>query len=80
MGLAAETHGFKLDGAGATVEKIMGTDPRRITKIKIEIQFPDFPYSEKQKQIIRYAAKMCPVGQSLHPDLEQEIIFNFDKK
>ncbi len=79
IALAGQTHGFSIDGAEATVEKTMGTDPRRIIKIKINFQFPDFPYTEKQKQIIQFAARTCPVGQSLHPDLEQEIIFNFDK-
>lgn len=80
MGLAGQTIGFSIDGAIATVEKFMGTDPRRIVKIRIVIDFPAIEYSEKEKQIIRHAAKMCPVGQSLHPDLEQEIIFNFEKK
>lgn len=80
MGLAGQNLGFSIDGATATVEKFMGTDPRRIVKIRIVIDFPDIEYSEKEKQIIRHSAKMCPVGQSLHPDLEQEIIFNFEKK
>jgi len=80
MGLAGQNHGFSIDGAEALVEKTMGTEPRRISKIRIVIDFPENDYSEKQKQIIRYAAKICPVGQSLHPDLEQEIIFNFEKK
>lgn len=77
MGIVGQSSGFSIDGAKANVEKFMGTNPRRIVKIRIEIYFPDFNYSEKEKQIIRNTAKMCPVAQSLHPDIEQEIIFNF---
>ncbi|HBG70306.1 MAG: osmotically inducible protein OsmC [Bacteroidetes bacterium GWF2_43_63] len=80
MGLAGQTIGFSIDGATASVEKFMGTDPRRIVKIRIIIDFPGIEYSEKEKQIIRHAARMCPVGQSLHHDIEQEIIFNFEEK
>ncbi|MPM16550.1 hypothetical protein SDC9_62931 [bioreactor metagenome] len=80
MGLGAETHGYSIDGAVASVEKIMGTEPRRIVKIRINIDFPDFAYTEKHKKIIKAAAASCPVAQSLHPDLEQEIFFNFGKK
>lgn len=80
MGLAGQTIGFSIDGASASVEKFMGTDPRRIVKIRIILDFSGNHYSEKEKQIIRHAAKMCPVGQSLHPDIEQEIIFNFEQK
>lgn len=80
MGLGAEAHGYSIDGAVATVEKIMGTEPRRIVKIRINIDFPAFDYSEKHKKILKAAADTCPVAQSLHPDLEQEIFFNFGKK
>jgi len=80
IGLSGQTLGFSIDGATASVEKFMGTDPRRIIKIRIIIDFPGMSFSEREQQIIRHAARLCPVGQSLHPDLEQEIIFNFEKK
>lgn len=80
IGLSGQTLGFSIDGATASVEKFMGTDPRRIVKIRIIIDFPGMSFSEREQQIIRHAARLCPVGQSLHPDLEQEIIFNFEKK
>lgn len=78
MGVAAETHGFNIDGTKASIEKTMATNPRRIAKVRIELVFPPNNYSEKHKALIRAAAKECPVAQSLHPDLIQEIIFIFE--
>ncbi|PKP02521.1 MAG: osmotically inducible protein OsmC [Bacteroidetes bacterium HGW-Bacteroidetes-6] len=77
MGIAAQTHGFSIDGTTAEVEKIMATNPRRIAKIRIVLDFPPCKYSDREKAFIKQAAKECPVAQSLHPDLVQDIIFNF---
>ena len=33
--------------------------------------------NEKHKAILKRAAITCPVALSLHPDIKQEIIFNF---
>lgn len=77
MGIAADTHGFSIDGTRAEVTKVMYDNPRRVGEIKIDMFFPDNDYSEKAKKIIRYAADTCPVSKSLHPDLKQEIIFHF---
>jgi hypothetical protein len=32
---------------------------------------------EKQKTILQNAALTCPVAKSLHPDIEQQVIFNW---
>lgn len=77
IGIACEEHKFTIDGAKAIVTKIMGTEPRRVTEIKIELFFPPNNYTEKQKQIIKYITENCPVAKSLHPDLKQSIIINY---
>lgn len=76
MGIAAQTHGFCIDGASASVEKVMGTSPRRIVEIKVIIDFPA-DYDDKQKRIIEAAARECPVANSLHPELKQTFTFNY---
>lgn len=78
MGIAAGAHGFNVDGAVASVEKVMGTAPRRIVEIKIVIDFPA-DYTDKQKRIIEASARECPVANSLHPELKQTITFNYKK-
>ena len=77
MGIAANEHGFSIDGTKASVTKVMYADPRRIGEIHIELVFPKNDYSVKVKKIIEKAAFTCPVSQSLHPELKQEIKFIF---
>lgn len=76
MGIAANEHGFNIDGASAAVTKIMQDNPRRIGEIHIKIVFPS-NYSDKHKRIITHASKTCPVALSLHPDLKQVIELEF---
>jgi len=77
MGIAAQNSGFSIDGTKARVTKIMASDPRRVGEIIVELDFPPNNYSEREKQIIRQCAKICPVSQSLSADLKQTVIFNF---
>lgn len=77
MGMAAETHGFSIDGLLAEVEKIMGTNPRRIIEIKINLVFSPNNYSAKEKIILEKCVQECPVAQSLHPDIKQNVTIQF---
>ncbi len=77
MGIAGNEHGFSIDGTEATIRKVMYSEPRRIGEIHIKLNFPDHKYSDKEKKIIERSAYTCPVSQSLHPDLKQEIEFVF---
>lgn len=74
MGIAANTHGFSIDGTRLEIEKIMAANPRRVAEIKIDLYFPEgVEYSDKQKRIIEASAKTCPVANSLHPDVIKTI-------
>jgi len=77
IGIAARTHGFSIDGTKINITKIMAANPRRVSEIKVEFNFPKNDYTEKQKTIIRQSALTCPVFQSLHPDLKKSLEFNF---
>ena len=77
IGIASDTHGFSIDGSKAEVTKVMYDNPRRIGEIRIHIFFPENTYSEKTRKIIKNAAYSCPVSKSLHPEIKQDIIFNF---
>lgn len=78
MGISSRTHGFDIDGTTVNTTKVMGTSPRRVVEIIVEINFPH-DYEDKHKRIIEAAAKECPAANSLHPDLKQTIIFNYKK-
>jgi len=77
MGIAANTHGFSIDGTKISVNKIMTANPRRIGEIVVDFTFPLNSYIEKEKLLIEKAAATCPVALSLHPDLIQTINFNW---
>ena len=68
---------FNIDGTKARVTKIMASDPRRVSEIIVELDFPANNYTEREKQIIRQCAKICPVAQSLKAELMQRVVFNF---
>lgn len=77
VGIAANTHGFSIDGTKLKITKIMASNPRRIGELVVELDFPANNYSDKEKEIIRRTAITCPVALSLHPDVKQTILFNF---
>lgn len=77
MGIAAQEHGIDIDGSTCSITKIMASEPRRVSEIQIQFNFPAINYSDKQKIILERAAKNCPVAKSLHPDLVQNVKFNF---
>ena len=70
MGIAAQTHGFNIDGAEVKTEKIMGNAPRRIVELVIEFTLPHNRYSDKERRIIELSSKECPVANSLDPAMK----------
>lgn len=77
IGIAANEHGFNIDGTTIEVTKIMASNPRRVSEIEVVFNFPPNNYSDKEKKIIQLSANTCPVFQSLHPDMTTTYIFNF---
>lgn len=78
MGIAARTHEINVDGIECEIIKIMAANPRRISEVKVDMQFPKgVSYSDKEKTILERAAMTCPVIESLHPDLKKSISFNW---
>lgn len=77
MGIAANNHKLNIDGIDCDVTKIMTANPRKVSEIKIEFNFPKNNFSEEQKKILQDAAYSCPVAFSLHPDLQKNVTFNF---
>jgi len=77
IGVTAEEHKFDINGAYAEVTKVMGTEPRRISEIIINFNFPE-SVSEKHKKFIQAAINNCPVGKSLAGGLKQTINLNYN--
>jgi len=77
MGIKAADKDIDMTGATAEVNKIMGSNPRRIARLEITIQMPPNNYTQKEKNLLEAASHGCPVGKSLHPDLEETIKINW---
>ena len=77
MGICAEKGGFKMPNSIARIKKIMNSDPRKIKEIHIELNFEENSLTDIQKNKLESVGRNCPVAKSLHPDIKQNIIFNF---
>ncbi len=70
MGIKARDKDIDMEGATVEVLKTMASNPRRIARLDIKMTMPDKPFSDRDKKILEQSAKACPVGNSLHPDVE----------
>lgn len=78
MGIKAREMNVDIKGIKIDVEKIMKADPRRIGGINLTFHFPDsLQVDEKQKTVLERAANTCPVMYSIHPDIEVNVVFNW---
>ena len=75
LGIAAQTHGFTVEGAQIETTKVMGVNPRRVVELITTITLPHNQYSPKERKILELTAKECPVFNSLHPELKKSITF-----
>ena len=76
MGIKAKQHGINMVGTTADVVKEMAADPRRISRIRINIHFLN-NYSDKERILLERTANTCPVRNSLSDELAVEIHFNY---
>lgn len=76
MGIKANDLNIDLSGTTAEVTKHMASGPRRISRIDVELKLPK-GIDEKSQKILENTGRACPVLQSLHPDIEKNITFNW---
>ena len=76
MGIIARDLNIDIKNTTAEVSKVMASNPRRISEIQITVNFTR-NYDQRIKKILEKAALACPVSNSLHPDLKQNILFNW---
>ena len=76
MAIAVEKDNTDIKGTTAVVKKTMGTNPRRISKIDIDLTLPR-EYDQKTKTILERAAYNCPVHHTLSETVEKNISFTY---
>jgi putative redox protein len=77
MGIAAREHNFLIDGSTCKITKIMTDHPRKIGEIRIELDLTGHSYTDKQKKILEYCVKTCPVALTLNESVFQNVILLF---
>ena len=78
MGIKARDLQVDLKGMRISIQKIMKPDPRRIAGVNVIFEFPaSLQVDEKQRTILERTAHTCPVMQSIHPNIEVNIEFNW---
>ena len=77
-GIHCQKTDYLIDNSIANVQKVMGSGPRRITEINIEITFQCSKVLDRsEKELLENAARNCPVAKSLHPEIIQDILFEY---
>ncbi len=77
MGIVADRHKIDLRGMAIEVTKVMSAQaPRRIAKLETVIKVP-LPSDHPQRVLLENAALTCPVHQSLHPEIEKPVDFQW---
>ncbi len=77
MGIRATDMQIDLSNTKIEVTKHMLSEPRRIGKIEISIQFPPLGLDEKDKIVLQKIGDNCPVIKSLNPDLEIVAVYKW---
>jgi uncharacterized OsmC-like protein len=76
MGIKARELGLDLTGTEIEVEKVMASEPRRVSEIHVTFHF-SVDLSTNDRLRIERAGLTCPVAKSLHPDLKQHFVFHW---
>lgn len=76
MGIYAEKKNISLQGSKAEVTKVMASNPRRISRVKVDVFLPA-GIAEEEKKKLEDIGLNCPVAKSLHPEIEQDITFHY---
>lgn len=82
MGISARNDSIDLTGSEIEITKVMSSDaPRRIVRVDVVFNmFTPEPLTEDQQAKLIRAAHTCPVAKSLHPDIVQNMVFNWNSE
>lgn len=78
MGIVAERHQLDLVGSTFAVAKHMSpVPPRRIAQVDVTFRLPA-ALAPADRALLERAAHTCPVTLSLHPDIKQNVVFEYE--
>ncbi|BAX80249.1 OsmC family protein [Labilibaculum antarcticum] len=77
MGIVARDNNIDITGTELDITKIMASDPRRVSEVIVEFNFPNRNYTAEEKKIIESVAGTSPVPLSVHTQMTQSIKLNW---
>ncbi len=78
MGIRAKDLEPAIRSIRVDAEKIMSANPRRITQINLTFNYPEgFSLAPERRQELEQIAWTCPVKESIHPDIQLNVHFNW---
>ena len=78
MAIRARDLEEKLIGTVTETEKTMSAAPRKIAGIRIRFNWPaEIQFSTDEKKRLEDIAWSCPVKESIHPDIQLTVDFNW---
>ena len=76
LGIRAKSMELDISGSSVEIEKFMQSNPRRISRIVAHIDLKGVS-QQGTRTLFERMAKTCPVAQSLHPDVQQDLEFTY---
>lgn len=77
MAIYAQNKNIDFKGARVSVVKEMLANPRRVGKLTCRF-YLSAAYDEELRKKFEAAAKQCPIKNSLHPDIDIVMEFNYE--
>lgn len=77
IGIYCDNHDIDFNYGKANVTKVMGSDPRRIARIEVELDFSENNWSENLHQRIMNAGEGCPVAKTIGDNVELKFEYKF---
>ena len=77
MAIKTADLGIELKGTTVNVKKYMVNNPRKISRIDVEVIYPaGLELPEGKWELLRSIGDNCPVMKSIHPDIEVQAVYH----
>lgn len=76
IAIRANTKKIDLGTVNFEIEKVMQSSPRKVSEIRLTIKMSK-TLSLKERVYLEKEGLSCPVALSLHPELKQQVVFEY---
>lgn len=77
MGMMAAKRGLDISGATVAMTYTSDEATHRVTSVNATFRLGGIELSDADKRMLQAAARACPVGASISPDIEKNLVFEF---